>query len=188
MLSCAGHWPPKWVRAAVISAAPSAGLSRPVFPFEGRYVGGGSCRILLFFGLAGILSSSRYITGTLLIAIQGPFVFVHVFNQLSVPDFENFLQSGIRNGLIIQKTIGGPSVLALWTVMCAPAGKQNAADGCAALAAGLAGAQVDAMLELEETADAVGVDIIGDRRAARAGWRAAGLRAERGAGVRAQRG
>jgi len=64
-LSCAGHWPPKQLRTMVISIAPSAGLSGRFPLWRGRYFGGGSCRILLFFGLAGILSSSRYITGTL---------------------------------------------------------------------------------------------------------------------------
>jgi len=34
-LSCAGHWPPKQLRTMVIFIAPSAGLFRPVSPFEG---------------------------------------------------------------------------------------------------------------------------------------------------------
>ncbi len=46
------------------------------------------------------------------------------------------------------------------------ASKENAADGGSAAAAGFAGAQVDAMLKLKEPAGSVGVDIIGDRRAA----------------------
>ena len=55
---------------------------RPVIPFEGRFVGGGSCRILLFLWLAGILSSSRFITGTFYIAIHWPFMLVRVINKL----------------------------------------------------------------------------------------------------------
>jgi hypothetical protein len=37
---------------------------------------------LLFCGLAGIFSSSRYITGTLYIAINGPFVILFAFIEL----------------------------------------------------------------------------------------------------------
>jgi len=37
---------------------------------------------LLFFGLAGILPSSRYITGALLLAIEVPFTRVFYFNSI----------------------------------------------------------------------------------------------------------
>ena len=99
---CAGHWPPKHVRTVVISAAPSAGSFRPVSPLRGRCFGGGSCRVLLFFGLAGILSSSRYITGTLWVAIHGPFHFFHVFNYLRTLECFACLYSGICMGQKIQ--------------------------------------------------------------------------------------
>jgi len=50
-------------------------------------------------------------------------------------------------------------------VVGASPGEEDAADGGSADEAGLAGAQVDAMLELEEAGNAVGVDVIGDGRA-----------------------
>ena len=46
------------------------------------------------------------------------------------------------------------------------AGEEDPADGGSAIAAWFAGAQVDAVLQLEESTRAVGVDIIGDRGAA----------------------
>ncbi len=52
--------------------------------------------------------------------------------------------------------------------MGASAPYDDAADGGAADAAGLAGALVDAVFELEEAFDAVGVDVVGDRGAAEA--------------------
>jgi hypothetical protein len=72
------------MRTVVISTAPFAGSSGRFPLLKGRFVGGGSCRILLFFGLAGIFSSSRYITGTLQIAIRGPFMLVFVLNHLRI--------------------------------------------------------------------------------------------------------
>jgi hypothetical protein len=49
-------------------------LSLPVIPFfQGRLVADALAGRLLFFGLAGHFSSSRYITGTLVVAIRLPF-------------------------------------------------------------------------------------------------------------------
>jgi len=48
----------------------------------------------------------------------------------------------------------------------AAASDEEALDGGAAGEAGLAGAEIDPVLELEEAADAVGIDIVGDRGAA----------------------
>lgn len=48
----------------------------------------------------------------------------------------------------------------------AAASDEEALDGGAAGEAGLAGAEIDAVLELEEAADAVSIDIVGDRGAA----------------------
>lgn len=48
----------------------------------------------------------------------------------------------------------------------AAASDEEALDGGAAGEAGLAGAEVDAVLELEEAADAIGVDVVGDGGAA----------------------
>ena len=46
--------------------------------------------------------------------------------------------------------------------MRAATGEQNPADGGAADQAGLTCPQVDAVFELEKTADAVGVNVVGD--------------------------
>ena len=50
--------------------------------------------------------------------------------------------------------------------MGAAAADYDALDGSAADAAGLAGAGVDVVVELEEAGDAVGVYVVGDRGAA----------------------
>ena len=50
--------------------------------------------------------------------------------------------------------------------MRSPSSQQDAPDRRLAAAAGKAGALVDAVLQLEEAAHAVGVHIIGDRRTA----------------------
>jgi hypothetical protein len=54
-------------------------------------------------------------------------------------------------------------VLAIRAVVRAAAGHCDAPDGGAALAAGLAGALVDAVLKLEKAADAIGINVVGDR-------------------------
>jgi hypothetical protein len=50
--------------------------------------------------------------------------------------------------------------------MRASASQQNTPDRRLAAAAGKAGAQVDAVFQLEEAAHSVGIHVIGDRRAA----------------------
>ena len=50
--------------------------------------------------------------------------------------------------------------------MGTPSGQENALDRLLAAAAGLAGAQVDAVLKLEEAADAVGIYVVRNRGAA----------------------
>ena len=57
-------------------------------------------------------------------------------------------------------------MLAVGAVVGAAAGEDDALDGRFADEAGFSEALIDAVLELEEAADAVGVDIIGDRGAA----------------------
>ncbi len=57
------------------------------------------------------------------------------------------------------------SALALGAVVGSAASQHHAPDGRLAAAAGLAGALVDAVLELKEAPLAIGVDIIGDRGA-----------------------
>jgi hypothetical protein len=58
------------------------------------------------------------------------------------------------------------SLLAFWAEVGAAAGDGDFLDGRFADEAGLAGAPVDLVLELEEAAHAVGVDVVGDGRAA----------------------
>jgi len=52
--------------------------------------------------------------------------------------------------------------------MSAPASDDNSTDGRVALAAGLAGPQVDTVFQLEKAANTIGVHVVGDRRAAQA--------------------
>jgi len=76
------------------------------------------------------------------------------------------LHSGREKQGKILKNVEQTLVLAARAVMGSAAGEQDAADGRAAAAAGLAGALIDAVLDLEEAAIAVGVDVVGDRGAA----------------------
>jgi len=69
---------------------------------------------------------------------------------------------------VVRLGAGTDLLLAAGAVVGSAAGKQNPVDEGSATAAGLSGAEVDAVLELEESADAVGVDIIRDRGAAEA--------------------
>ena len=57
-------------------------------------------------------------------------------------------------------------LLAFGAVVGAAAADHDAFDGRTADAAGLAGARVDVVTELEEAGDSVGIHIIGDRGAA----------------------
>jgi len=52
-------------------------------------------------------------------------------------------------------------LLAVWTEVGPTSGQGDALDGCSADRAGLAGAQVDTVLELEKTANSIGIDVIG---------------------------
>ena len=53
-------------------------------------------------------------------------------------------------------------VLAGGAVVGTAACEEDAVNGCAADQAGLSSAHVDAVFELEKTADAVGVNVVGD--------------------------
>jgi hypothetical protein len=57
-------------------------------------------------------------------------------------------------------------MLALRAIVCASAGDDNPSNRRVAMAAWLPGAHVDAVLELKETAHAIGVDVVAHRRAA----------------------
>ena len=75
---CAGHWPPSKLWAVVISTAPSTGSpGRSATSLVAALVGR-----LLFLRARRNSSSSRYITGTLLVAIRLPFVRVFIFREL----------------------------------------------------------------------------------------------------------
>jgi hypothetical protein len=78
--------------------------SRPVDPsFEGRSLADSLAGRLLFFGLAGILSSSRYITGASLVAIWMPIQTLNVSNNLRIRVRWDFLHSGSLNRELSQK-------------------------------------------------------------------------------------
>ncbi len=57
-------------------------------------------------------------------------------------------------------------MLAGWAVVGAASAEDDSSDGGTAYQAGLAGAEIDFVFELEEAAGAVGIDIIGHRGAA----------------------
>ena len=117
---------------------------------------------LLFFGLAGFLSSSRYITGAPYIAIDVPFKIIHVFNGLQLHALYGFLHSWMPTTGILLKIIELPLPLALWTVVRPSSGHQNPPNRRLALPAGLARPQVHAVLKLEEPLDPIRIHIIGD--------------------------
>src|ERR1700690_3141673 len=84
------------------------------------------------------------------------------------------LNSGSCRAKIIQKCIGaspargapGRSTLAFGAIVGSAPGYHDPANRRFAAAAWLASAQVDAVLKLKKPALAIGVDVIGDRRAA----------------------
>jgi len=95
LLSCAGHWPPKYVVDGGCFHRAYYRLSLPVIPFfRAALFADALAGCLLFFGLAGLVSSSRYITGTLYIAIRMPFVKVFCSN-----DLQNCLPSVFLNSV-----------------------------------------------------------------------------------------
>ena len=53
-------------------------------------------------------------------------------------------------------------MLAFWAEMGATPSQKNAADGSAAGATGLASSEIDTVFELEESALAFGIDIVGN--------------------------
>jgi hypothetical protein len=90
----------------VFSTVPAAESPRPVVPFfraaSWRMLLPGFC---LFLGLAGNLSSSLIITGTLYIAIRVPFLNIFSFNRLHRSTFPVFLDSGSYKNPFIPKTV-----------------------------------------------------------------------------------
>jgi hypothetical protein len=81
-------------------------LSRPVHPLlRAASLAVALAGRLLFFGLAGYFSSSRYITGTLYIAITGPFKMPFHFNHLRHRVQGDCLHSGMPPHTGIPNTI-----------------------------------------------------------------------------------
>jgi hypothetical protein len=61
--------------------------------------------LCLFSGLAGFLSSSRFITGSHYIAIPAPFLNMFTFNRLHASVASAFLNSGSNKVSFIPKTV-----------------------------------------------------------------------------------
>ena len=110
MLSCAGHWPPKYRADGGFSTAPAADFPAGSSLLRAASLAVALARSLLCFGLSGNLSSSRYITGTLLLAIAGPFSIRPPFKDLEPSIHKDFLNSGSIGRQNIPKTIGAPPI------------------------------------------------------------------------------
>ena len=159
-ISCASHWPP--------SSRVDGGYFHRTYSadFPGRSPASLAAALagrLLFFGLSGFLSCSRYITGTLYIAIDGPFVPFIIFSYLAIHRPEHCLDSGRRKPMNLLKNIERHSLLALRAVVCAPAGNKNPSDRRPAPAAGQTRPQIHAVHQLKKAAHPVGVNVIGHR-------------------------
>lgn len=112
-------------------------------------------------GLAGLIPSGLYITGTLYIAIGLPFVGFFIFSHLQQAKAGPSLHSGSFTGRSLPKNgFARALMLAEGAIMRAAARHQDATDGTLAAAAGLTGALVNAVLQLKEAAHAVGIDVV----------------------------
>ena len=121
-------------------------LSRPVFPFEGRFLRFLLPSVCYFLRAGRTYSSSRYITGTLYIAIDVPFRFVIKISSLRRWKFGIFLYSSTTGPSELLKTVDSYSLLAVCTVMRAASGHDDSPDRGLAAQAWLPRALVDAML------------------------------------------
>ena len=101
----AGHWPPRQFGGRWFIHRASSDFPDRFIPFEGRFFGGCSCRASAVLGLAGLLSSSLFITGAYLIAISGPIQGLFVFNDLRCLVCPGFLHYGMPSLVIMQKAI-----------------------------------------------------------------------------------
>ena len=110
-------------------------------------------------------SSSRYITGALLIAIGMPFLHAFCFNLLRKAIGSLCLDSRSNLRIILHKSIEPVLLLALRTVVGAASGHHNPTNRRLAVPAGLAGPLVDPVFQLEEAAHPVRIHIVGNRRA-----------------------
>ena len=123
---------------------------------------------LLFLRAGRNFPSSRYITGTLSIAIPVPFLLAFKMRGLNRCLLLRSLQSRNPAGVTLQKTVDCRLPLTLCAVMRAASRHNDSADQAAAIATRLTGALVNAMLKLEESAYTFGVDVVGDGRASEA--------------------
>jgi hypothetical protein len=79
---------------------PTADCPGRLFPFfRAAFIADALAGRLLFFGLAGRYSSSRYITGTLVVAIRMPFSTRFCFNNLSNRRHSDCLHSWNSDGI-----------------------------------------------------------------------------------------
>jgi len=85
---CARHWPPSYKAAGGYSTVPVSRFSRPVRPFEGRSLAFSLAEDLPFLVAAWNFFRSRYITGTLYIAIDAPNFVLFIINNLE--EFDHF--------------------------------------------------------------------------------------------------
>jgi len=134
-------------------------LARPV----SRCFGGYSRRASAILWAVRNLSSSRYITGTLYIAIGAPFVRSILFKHLLPPQIGHCLNSGRRDPINLLKNVEQDLELALRTVMRPPSANQNPPNRRSAPAAGQPRPQVNTVLKLEKAAHPVGIHIIRNR-------------------------
>jgi len=137
-------------------------LARPV----SRCFGGYSRRASAILWAVRNLSSSRYITGTLYIAIRAPFVRPILFKHLLLSRMAHCLNSGRKDPINLLKNVEQGLELALRTVVRPPSANQNPPNRRSAPAARQPRPQVYAVRKLEETTCPLGIHIIRHRRAA----------------------
>lgn len=136
-------------------------LSWPVSPLRGRFVGGCSCRVSAAFVGWPDFSSSRYITGTLSIAIDVPFLRPCIFKDLCLRFSSACLESNSSTCRKLQKTIQILNLsLALRAIMCASPRDHNPANRRSADETRLAGPLIDPVLQLKEAPDALRIYVI----------------------------
>ena len=162
MCPCAGHWPPSKLWAVVISTAPFTGCLGRSSHFWAASLADALAERLLFLRAGRNFPSSRYITGTLYIAIPVPLSLSFKIRGLSRLHLLHSVQSNNPVEVTLQKTVDCGLSLALCAVMGAASSHDDSPDRAAAIAARLAGALVDAVFELKEASHTFCVDVVGD--------------------------
>ena len=131
-------------------------LSRPVCHF----VGGCSCRVPAVLRAGRNLSSSRYITGTLYIAIAVPFESHPVFNDLSQARTPERFDSGKPHCFRFKKQYIFGSALATRTEVRTPPRHHDPLDCGSARPARLVRPLINVVLQLEKATGPLGIYII----------------------------